>query len=104
MFLPNRLKYFDFLGQPPCMVMRWLAKLDSNLDTLRAFTLGEYESFLKKENFSEGAIIHFSSRIKVSSDIVVGRLQNEEYIDYTELNHLKRKFKLAVRLLLFASY
>lgn len=29
------------------MVMRWLAKLDRNLDTLRAFTLGEYESFLK---------------------------------------------------------
>lgn len=79
------------------MVMRWLAKLDSNLDTLRAFTLGEYESFLKKENSSEGVIIRFSNRIKVSSNIVVGRLQNEEYIDYTELNHLKREFEVAGR-------
>lgn len=79
------------------MVMRWLAKLDSNLDTLRAFTLGVYESFLKKENFSEGAIIRFSNRIKVSSNIVVGRLQNEEYIDYTELNYLKREFEVAGR-------
>lgn len=53
--------------------------------------------FKKKENFSEGAIIRFSNCIKVASDIVVGRLQNEEYIDYTELNHSKRELKVAVR-------
>lgn len=46
------------------MVMRWLAKLDSNLDTLRAYTLGEYESFLKKRTFLKERLYVFQIALK----------------------------------------
>lgn len=46
------------------MVMRWLAKLDSNLDTLRAYTLGEYESFLKKRTFLKERLYVFQIVLK----------------------------------------
>lgn len=47
------------------MVRRWLAKLDSNLDTLRAFTLGEYEPFFeKKRTFLKERLYVFQIALK----------------------------------------
>jgi len=46
------------------MMMRWLAKLDSNLDTLRAYTLSEYESFLKERTFLKERLYFFQIVLK----------------------------------------
>lgn len=53
----------------------------------------EYNSFLKKEDFSSDSIEEFSRKINIQPGIVVGRLQRDKYIDYgSSLNKLKIKY------------
>jgi HTH-type transcriptional regulator/antitoxin HigA len=52
----------------------------------------EYRNFKPKtEHYSEAEIIEFSHRIGIAPGIVVGRLQHDKKLEFTNLNHLKRK-------------
>ncbi len=47
------------------------------------------------KNFSRQSIIEFAKEIAVSPGIVLGRLQNERYLQYNMYVDLKEKYKLA---------
>ena len=79
--------------------------LDSKIDMLRLeneadkfaqeilIPSEEYNSFLKKEDFSFDSIEEFSRKINIQPGIVVGRLQRDKYVDYgSSLNKLKVKY------------
>ena len=79
--------------------------LDSKIDMLRLeneadkfaqeilIPSEEYNSFLKKEDFSFDSIEEFSRKINIQPGIVVGRLQRDKYVDYgSSLNKLKLKY------------
>jgi HTH-type transcriptional regulator / antitoxin HigA len=50
-----------------------------------------YAEWAALETFSEKAVRHFAEEIGVAPGIVVGRLQHDGRIPYSQLNHLRRK-------------
>lgn len=54
---------------------------------------GEYEKFIEKASFSRENIISFADSIHIAHGIVVGRLQNDNYITYDRLNDLKEQYE-----------
>ena len=57
-----------------------------------------YVRFVENGNFSEAAVLSFARSINRDPGIVVGRLQNDEYVEYTNkrLNVYKRKYEVYV--------
>ena len=57
-----------------------------------------YMAFVKRRDFSPSAVIRFSSRINRDPGLVVGRLQNDNYVNYSNqaLNRYKCKYKVCV--------
>lgn len=52
-----------------------------------------YEQFISKGIFNEPSIIDFAEKINIHPSIVVGRLQNDEYISFkNKLNSLKESY------------
>jgi len=49
----------------------------------------EFDSFIKKEDFSERSLVKFANQVGIDAGIVVGRLQKEGYIQYSRCNDLK---------------
>ena len=52
----------------------------------------EYTSFIKEGDYSLRAIEIFSQQIGIHPGIVVGRLQKDSKIDYSQFNHLKQQY------------
>ena len=55
--------------------------------------LTDYKEFIKKGDFSIEAIILFAKTQNIPPYMVIGRLQKEEYLSYSELNNYKLKYK-----------
>lgn len=51
-----------------------------------------FEQFISGQNFSEESVRKFASKNNLLPGIVVGRLQNDEIIKYSQLNHLKTQY------------
>ena len=51
-----------------------------------------YDSFKRRGEFYEKAILDFADKQSIAPGIVVGRLQKEGLIDYSQMNHLKEKY------------
>ena len=54
-----------------------------------------YKEFLRKKIFSHSSIRTFSMELGIAPGIVVGRLQHEGIIQYSQLNDLKNRFQFA---------
>ncbi len=54
----------------------------------------KYLNFIRKNSFEKENIINFASEINIHPGIVVGRLQHDNYITYSQLNELKEKFEI----------
>ena len=52
----------------------------------------ELEEFVGNHNFSREEVIKFANKIGVDCGIVVGRLQNDRYINHDTLNGLKKQY------------
>lgn len=55
-----------------------------------------YKEFVNKGEFSEYSVVSFANSIKIHPGIVVGRLQNDKYINYYELSDLKQKMEIII--------
>ena len=55
----------------------------------------DFARFVSMGNFSENAICHFAAETGVDPGIVVGRLQKEGLIPYTQYPHLKTKYTIS---------
>ncbi len=52
----------------------------------------EYETFKRRGEFYEKAILDFADEQSIAPGIVVGRLQKEGMIEHNRMNHLKEKY------------
>lgn len=55
-----------------------------------------YKHFVTKSNFTEYQIREFAKQINIHPGIIVGRLQKDDYIDYSRFNNLREKYKICV--------
>ena len=55
----------------------------------------DFLSFVDKHNFSKSSVISFARFISIDPGIVVGRLQKEHYVPYSNLNQLKTKYSIS---------
>ena len=53
----------------------------------------ELARFVNRGNYSESSVLQFARRVSVAPGIVVGRLQHDEKIAFSSLNHLRRKVR-----------
>lgn len=73
-------------------------EVEDNADTFAADILipkDFYQAFVENENFSKQSVISFSEEIDIHTGIVVGRLQKEGHIKYSDLNDLKEQYTFA---------
>lgn len=58
----------------------------------------KYKEFIKNEKFTKESIIEFAKNINRDPGIVVGRLQNDKFISYSDykMNSLKHKYKIII--------
>ena len=56
----------------------------------------KYAAFVDRGQFSEEDIVYFSNLIGIAPGIVLGRLQNENYVDYNWHHRLKVQYELVV--------
>lgn len=54
-----------------------------------------YKIFADTGDFSEKSIRNFAAQEGIDSGIVLGRLQKENRVDYSRMNHLKKKYMLS---------
>lgn len=57
---------------------------------------GDYIEFVKRDRFSYHAIVEFAKYINRDPGIVLGRLQNDKKVGYSDrtLNSLRKKYKV----------
>ena len=51
----------------------------------------EYENFVKAEDFTLSSLKKFARQMRIDVGILIGRLQREEHIDFSEMNHLRQR-------------
>lgn len=56
----------------------------------------KYEEFVNNEKFSEYDVREFAKEVSTLPSIVVGRLQNDGYIDFNQLNHLRNNYYVSL--------
>lgn len=52
-----------------------------------------YEQFIQKNTFTQDSITEFANHLGISRGIVVGRLQSDGKIDYSEFNYLRDSYE-----------
>jgi HTH-type transcriptional regulator/antitoxin HigA len=57
----------------------------------------DWKEFREAGNTSERAVRTFATRIRICPGVVVGRMQHERLIDFSQLNYLRNRFDLTVR-------
>lgn len=55
-----------------------------------------YKEFVNNKKFSEHDIREFAREVSTLPSIVVGRLQNDGYINYSNLNHLRKNYYVSL--------
>ncbi len=73
-----------------------LEKLEQDADDFAANTLispADYARFLKKGTFTAAAVSAFASEIGIQPGIVVGRLQRDGHLEFSQLNQLKQHYE-----------
>lgn len=55
-----------------------------------------YSEFVSKELFNESTILEFAKTLEIHPSILVGRLQNDKYVDYHEFNNLKSSYNVSI--------
>lgn len=55
-----------------------------------------FEPFKDENNFSAANVCDFAKKLEIAPGIVVGRLQKEGCIKYSELNELKERYEIAI--------
>ena len=71
---------------------------EKDADNFAAETLipqDKFNRFVGRNDFSEQSIIDFSDYINIDVGIVIGRLQKEGFIQYTQHNGLKTKYTIS---------
>lgn len=56
----------------------------------------DYETFISTENFDGESIEHFAEKIGIHPSIVVGRLQREKFISYTQFSDMKINYNIVI--------
>jgi len=56
----------------------------------------DYKKFVQTFDFSDAAVVAFAQRIHVHPGIVVGRLQRDQLVKFSQLNHLRQKYQVTV--------
>lgn len=51
-------------------------------------------AFCAENDFSENAIVDFARRMGIHPGIVVGRLQKENVLEFSQMNHLKQRYEI----------
>lgn len=54
----------------------------------------DYEAFLSAENYSKRAIEDFAMQVGIHPGIVVGRLQSEKIISFSQFSGMKLRYSL----------
>lgn len=54
----------------------------------------DYQEFLSQRNFSKNAIIRFANKQEIPAGFVVGRLQYDGLIEFSQFNYLKSKYQV----------
>ena len=54
----------------------------------------EFNTFTDGKDFSRGAIVVFARHVEIEKDIVVGRLQKENYIGFNVFNDMKQQYEI----------
>lgn len=57
----------------------------------------EYNSFVNKGDFSYNSVKAFANKLEIQPGIVVGRLQRDNYINFSQLNGLKQKYSISIK-------
>ncbi|GBG94011.1 toxin/antitoxin system, Antitoxin component [Ligilactobacillus salitolerans] len=52
----------------------------------------DYAKFVAEGDFSQATVENFAQKISIQPGIVVGRLQNDGYLNYKQMNNLKEKY------------
>ncbi len=55
----------------------------------------DFDNFVKNNVFNKRSILEFADLIEIDPGIIVGRLQKEGYIDFSNHNDLKRKYTIS---------
>ena len=68
-------------------------------DLNKAFKKGliddeKYDFFIENASFIESDIIYYSKKIGIHPGILVGRLQRDNHIEYSEMNKLRNKYQI----------
>lgn len=56
----------------------------------------DFNHFKDKKSYSEKSVVSFADTIEIDPGIVVGRMQKEELIKYSSLNHLKKQYDMTL--------
>ncbi|WP_022796811.1 HigA family addiction module antitoxin [Bavariicoccus seileri] len=56
----------------------------------------KYDNFIAGEDFSVESVLKFSNELKISPSIVVGRLQNDRFIEYNHHSNLREKYNFVI--------
>lgn len=54
----------------------------------------DYKTFVQSGKYNVNEIKVFAEKIKLDEGIVLGRLQNDHYLNYNQYNHLKKKYEI----------
>ncbi|MFC6176232.1 helix-turn-helix domain-containing protein [Companilactobacillus huachuanensis] len=55
----------------------------------------KYDEFVKEKDFSGESVEKFAEKNQINSGIVIGRLQQEKYLGYSQLNDLRQKLTVS---------
>jgi HTH-type transcriptional regulator/antitoxin HigA len=72
-------------------------KLENEANQIAQNTLidnEKYKYFIENASYIESDIIYYSKRIGIHPGILVGRLQRDNHIEYSEMNHLRNKYQI----------
>ena len=59
-----------------------------------AFTEQKFQMIVSKGDLSRNALLQYAAELGIDVGILIGRLQKEELIGYTDLNDLRPKYEL----------
>ena len=57
----------------------------------------EYKKFIAEKSFDKSSIIGFAHEIGIHPSIVLGRLQKEGFLDYSQYQELKISYNIIIR-------
>ena len=81
-----------FLDGPDLLETHEMQEREANEFAENALIPVEFHDELATLKRNYKSIVRFASKVGVSPGIVIGQMQNKKYIEYNQMNHLKRKY------------